>query len=370
MVDINLFKEDDEEKEDWETTSGEGEELDDELKEEESGSEGDIQEPVSLEEDLLDNDEEAIPDIQELQDKEQEEDYEFGVDREKKTPVWLWVFLGIVVVGVLAYLFVIQPRQARMKQATQQSSERQLTAETRTQEIQENESGQGVVADSEVGSQVDSAVSTPSVDLTDRVTLMEVGSVSAFVDAAGVVFENLTREGQLGTIVLEGNQFHVGYVSETPNVANAMGHRIRTLLGASSIQTSPEDRHRTGGRIRYWGVISGKLPQKTRGTNQTAVKPFATTESFLEGIQRLVRQHQLSIKQTEKFAERTEEGVRRIPVRLKIEGSKRQVISFLGSLKGYQGNYGLEKLTLAPVSISDFYASQVKIVLDFIVYIT
>ena len=65
------------------------------------------------------------------------------------------------------------------------------------------------------------------------------------------------------------------------------------------------------------------------------------------------------------MADVVEGGVRQKPVRIKIEGNKQGVLSFLESLRQFQGNYGLSKLLLVPSNYSNFKAEQVKLVLDF-----
>jgi hypothetical protein len=354
MVDINLFKDDEEEKE-WKPTPGEGEELGGEPKED-LGLDGNVSESSLLDDEGLLGDEEPIPDFGEPEEKEKEEDYEFGEVKEKKTPVWFWAFLGIVVVGVFLYLFVYLPQQNKTKRAASPEVRRPALTDRLKQESQ---------ARGQITSAVDSGTASQPSSIQRRVGAAGVRSVDVFVEATKVIFANLTQEGQLGTIILDGDRFHVGYVSETPNVSQAMGHRIKTLLGASEFRVSPEDRHRTGGRVHYWGVVSGVLPQKSLGLVQTSTKTFATADSFIEGMKGLVQQHRLALQQTEKYSERSEKGIRHVPVRLKIEGSKTQTLTFLDALKGFQGNYNLAKLTLAPVVISDFQANQVKLVLEF-----
>ena len=355
MVDINLFKDDEDEKGEWQPTSGGEGELEDELREETLGAEGDFSGPSPLDEEgLLGSEDEVIPEFGEHEEGEQEEDYEFGGGREKKTPLWLWAFLGLVLIGAVIYLFIIQPRQKKQGEELL-SSRTQLTADSLSSVRRLGAVGT-VRKDSSAAARKDSSISRPAV---------EGVSASMYVEAAGAVLENLSRQGQLGTIVVERDQFHVGYVSETPNVAQAMGHRIQTLLGASSFKVSPEDRHTTGGRIRYWGVVSGTLPKKASGVVETTGERFETEQSFIDGMKGRIQQHGLSIQQTEKFSVQSVGGIRQIPIRMKVEGSKNQVASFFNGMKKYRGNYGLNKITIAPANISDFFANRVIVMLDF-----
>jgi len=361
MVDINLFKDDEDEK-DWKPTPGEGEELEGNRQEDLEFEEDVWETPALGDEDIL-GDEETIPDFEEPGEIEEEEDYEFGDVKKKKTSVWLWFLMGIVLVCASLYLFVLQPRQIGIKRLTTYVTKKPSEAGKRVEEIQER----GLDRDAAL-------VDSSGVDRSGQVAAMvdsdysrAMGSVSTAVEASRAVFEDLTRHGQFGAVLLTGDRFFVEYVSETPGVAKAMGHRIQTLLGASGFKVSPEERHRTAGRIHYWGVVSGELPQKARGAARTPVQRFATAESFIEGIKGFVLQHRLTVRGLQKLSESSEEGTRQTCIRVKVEGSKTHALDFLESLKGFQGNYGLAKLLLVPSNYSDFKANQVKLVLDFLV---
>ncbi len=361
MVDINLFK--DEEEEEWKSDSGgkkEGESGDELIKE--FGMDENLAGASALSDEDLLNNEENMTDLDEPEDKDVGSDYQFGNTKKRKTSPVVWIALGIVLVFAAFYFLYYLPHQP------------QVTNIIRRPQVQEDTLSQGrspgsvgVTADS---ISAESSVSKVSSQVVDSSLLNELASVGSVVDAGVAIFQNLTQEGQLGTIILDGYNFHVGYVSETPGVSQAMGYRIQTVLGTSRFEVSPEDQHRTAGRVHYWGVVSGVLPKKQgEATNILTGKQFATSDNFIQEVRVLVQNNRLSVQEMETFSIRSEGGFNQIPVRLKVEGTKAQTLTFLNVLKGFQGNYRLSKLTIAPVDISDFNANQVKLVLEFIVFI-
>jgi hypothetical protein len=75
----------------------------------------------------------------------------------------------------------------------------------------------------------------------------------------------------------------------------------------------------------------------------------------------------LTTKEVQKLFEGSYAGKRQAQVRMKIEGTKTDAMNFLNGLQNVTGNYGVTKLIVAPVTISDFQANQVKLVLDFLI---
>jgi len=373
MVDINLFKEEGEEEE-WKP-EGEGENLEDEFGEDfDLGEEESESSPLDEDDENLLGDEEAIPDFEEPDDKEVEEDYEYGEGKEKKTPIWLWAALGIVLIGASIYLFWYQPRQRRAK-GTEQPVASLTAADSLRQSSQQSQPGVGVVERDSTSTVRDT---TSRVDLPSGQPTTPSGLVSTtgmrrktpMVQATTAVFENLSDQGQRGTIILEGDKFHVGYVSAAPGGAEAMGQRIQQLMGASGFEVAPEDRHLTAGKIQYWGVVSGVLPGLQQDDALSSTDRYPSADSFIDRVKTLAQQSQLSIYESEKFTARIDQSVKQVPVRIKMEGNKTNVLNFFGRLINFQGNYRISKLTVAPVSISDFKASKVKMVLDVWVAVT
>ena len=365
MVDINLFKE--EEEEEWKPDSEGGESFESDLGEELNlGDE--IEEPSPLDDEKLLVDEEAIPDFEEPDEGELEEDYEYGEGRARKTPVWLWAVLGVVIIVAALYLFWYQPRQSRKGAYPSVTLLRQPQSDSLAPAVQRpGETTTSADDDTSAGG-ITGERERPTPGATGTVPAGVPGSTIRYVDAAKPVLENLSGQGQLGTIILEGNRFHVGYVSANPGSSQTIGQRIQRLIGASAIKVSPEDSHRTAGRVQYWGVVSGDLPKSDYPESQTSAQRYASVDRFIQGVRGLVQQSGLTFQESETFSARSEGGIRKTPIRVKVEGRNANAVSFLDVLKGFQGAYDLTKLTIAPVDISDFQASQVKLALDFSVW--
>ena len=369
MVDINLFKEEDEEE--WKTPpdegGGGGEDVEGVLGEDLDlgGEETDAESP-SFEDEKFLGDEDAIPDFEEPEERELEEDYEYGDNRARGAPVWLWAFLGIVVAAAAFYLFYLQPRQ-KAKSQIQTITLKKSPPDSLLRTQRPVDQTVAIVGDS---STTIRDQSLGEADVSRETTSTNAPSSTVrVVSAAMAVFESLSSQGQLGTIVFEGGKFHVGYVSSTAGVAESMGQQVQKLMGASSVRVSPEDRHSTAGKIQYWGVVSGDLPASESVAPTASTTRFNTADSFVAGIRELGTQNRMTFQQTVKFSVQSDGGRRKAPVRMKIEGARANAINFLNALKGFQGNYDLNKLTIAPVNISDYTASQAKLVLDFAVWI-
>ncbi len=369
MVDINLFKEEEGEEKEWDSTSDEGEELEDALQDEDLGlSDDDIADTSPIEEDdLLSDDDEVIPDFGETVDGDQEEDYEFGEVRQKKTSPWVFVALGVVVIAAAVYLFIIQPKEKAAQIASMPHVRRPAAMQTATQPTESQQTAPSTTQpDSSKTSTVPPAQSVAVSGGTGSGIAPVVGSTASFVRASRTIVDEFTKRNQFAAFIMSGNQFHVGYVSETPNVANAMSHKVGTLLSASDLKTSPEERHRTAGRIYYWGVVSGQIGAAGQPVSSES-RTFTTTDGVVEGLKGVVQQHRLTTKEVQKLFEGSYEGKRQAQVRMKIEGNKADAMNFLNGLQNFNGNYGMTKLIIAPVTISDFQGNQVKLVLDFLV---
>jgi len=403
MVDINLFKDEGEDDKDWtpgpDDESGLGDELNDDFgfdedegfeenldehlgfgTESESDSDSELEPAAELEEEVSLDDEDLLDDVEDVPDFEEpeedllEEEYGVGQDKAKKTSPFIWVFLGIVVVGAAIYQFVIEPRQ-RAKQAvvTEKPDVNKLIAQMRQEQGVPDTTQAAVVteeADS-VSQQVPVQVATQEQQTEEtEAAPVQSGSVetaslvSVYLPQAGTVLDNLSKQGQLGTIILNANQFHIGYVSESPNASSAMEHRIKTLMEVSNVKSSPEERHTTNGRVRYWGVVTGRLQNKSASASAQN-KMHSSSDSFIQWVKTVAQGSRLSVKQTEKFARQTAAGKNLTPVRIKVEGNRTQIVQFLASLGKYQGNYTLGKMVIAPVTITDYEARQARIVLDF-----
>jgi|GEM_PF-976996 len=368
MVDINLFK-DDENQDDWSNTpdGGSGDNLDADL----GGDlnfDDDFNDGPTLDDAALLGEEDAIPDFEEPEDQIGEEDYDFGEVKGKKTSPGIFVVLAIVIVGAVYVKFIMPAMQKKKVKPTARKRPvaARITQNAKNQGQQKTTTGADV---SQTAQKSAGQAATKQGTATPGTVVVQSGkTIPVFIHAGRSIFNDLSSQGQLGTIVIDGNHFNIGYVSSTPNAAQTVGKRIQQLLGISTFKTSPEDRHRTAGKVNYWGVISGKFSDGSVSVFKSTGKQFASSAQFSEELNTLAKNHGVSVSQTQTFSQRTDGGKKYIPVHIKFHGSKTQLMNFMSALNTYQGNYGITKLTIAPVNISDFKAEQAKLLLEFWVY--
>jgi hypothetical protein len=351
MVDINLIK-DDEEKE-WEPDSPGADEFIGEATKDEMKLDPDEKVPSFDDVNLGGNANES------LLDDEESEDEQYGIKgngKMKKSPMWLWLLLGLVLVAVALYLFVLEPRFSKSRKAAAAGPRKRADS---TQVAGGNKAG---VPPQDSGR---TALTQPG---SGRPTaLPESGSISYFIESSKSIFEQLTRSGQFGAVLITASRFFVEYVSQTPNAGSQIGNQVQALLGASKFTASPEEKHRTAGKMFYWGVVSGDLPKSYQRDNSIVAKQFSSLDGFVEGLRTFVRQYPLNIRSVQKLPSGSDRGQKQTNVRIIIDGSKTNGLLFLKTLQGFQGNFALDKLLIAPATYSDFTADKMKIVLDFMV---
>jgi len=183
MVDINLFKDEEDDKEqEWAPSSDDVDAVQDKSNDHLEFDDN-IGGSSILDDDSLLDEDESIQDFDEGDDKESlDEDFDFGEMKEKKTPIWLWAFLGLVVIVVFLYLFVFQPRQAQRKQALTPNVQRPgLIAN------QQTAGGDQTTNDT-------TASVTPGT--TGAVSSVSAGGTSTVVSAAKAVFQNIAEQRQ------------------------------------------------------------------------------------------------------------------------------------------------------------------------------
>jgi hypothetical protein len=351
MVDINLFKngsgEGEEEKE-WDDSSSESDEFEDDLKNG-LGFDDDLSAQDTFDESGLLDDEEPLPDFDEPeQNNNLDDSYEFGEVKEKKSSLWLWILMGIIVVTVVLYVFYIQPKQiSKSFKVVQPVRAPVITPKTKTPEPKKT---------AEKAEEKPAAISA----MADSSTKALSSSVVVYTNASKLVFDDLTSNAQFGGILFNGNQFLITYVSETPHVADAMGKRIKTLLQVPDYKVSPEDRNRISGKDYYWGIVSGQLQMIGDEPDKMGSKQFTNTEHFINNMKSLTDKYDLKIMETKALHSKAT---------IKVEGSKDKIFQFLQSLRNVQGNYKLNKLFMTPLNESDFSGSTIKLILDFHVYV-
>jgi hypothetical protein len=343
MVDINLFKEGEEEKE-WDPIPQKEESPSDGL--DDFKFEDDNKSPALDDKSLLD---EGFESAEEPQEKSSEEAYDFGPDEQKKkTSIWTWVILGVVVIGAVSYLYLFQPKTPEIPKTVIPANLRPVAHRDSTT-IKPDSSR----INSPMGAEAARTVSAP---------VAGGNRTAVFAVLTKTVIENLGQQGQFGTVLLNDDRFSVEYVSDTPGVSDAMAYRIKTLMGASEVTASPEERHKTAGAFHYWGVVSGAVPKTVPGAVAGQPKHYPSTELFIEALKAMIKENGLA-----------ERGVTRSGpvdkpiVQIRAEGSRNGILQLLDALKRSPSNYLLDKLVGVPVDIADFEAVKMKLVLEFTV---
>ena len=362
MVDINLFKDDEDEGKDWSPDESGKEDLSPSIDDADLGFDSDLPETPSLDDESILDDEDVLPDFEETPDEHPEEDYEFGDVREKRAPIWLWAVLGLVVVCVFVYLFVIQPRQRGLTDASSR-----LTGETESGSIQADEAAGTDMEITDREAQIDAEASDQSMTRVLDETMETAAPIGVVVDASNAIVEALSAADIFGAVLINGDRFFVEYVSESAKASDVVGKDIQELTGASSFVASPEERHRRGNDIRYSGVVSGSLPVGSSSVTQDISSAYESPDHFIEGIRNLINGNYLTTSQATKLSASQDAEGKTCYVRIRVEGSKANAASLLRALKDHSGAHGLVKLLLVPQSYTDYKAEQVKVVLDFLV---
>lgn len=406
MVDINLFEEDSEEQDGFgddlggdpfaEEGSGESDPF-----AEEGGGESDpfaddglggddFSGDLSLDDDLSDDDfgddalldsEEPIHDFEDVEDED--DDYAFeGSSKKGSLPPWLLYVVGGAVVVFLLIQYVVpmffapkpvavsnpgvtRPRTQRPAATTtqaQQTTEQNNTEQAQPVQQQSQQQNQQQTSDTPVESapvtqEAANRVSTQ----TSTAPSARVGQYDVLTSTSNV-FDDLAKQGNAGVVIINGNQFLVEYVSATPGVSNTIGTRVKNMFGAEKFDASPEEKHKTGGRDNYWGVISGTLADGKAYGNAGS---FASVTSFQNQVKALIKQNGLVLKSIEKPAGTQSGGKRPSSGHMIVEGPQKNLGPFIASLNQLPGQWGINKLLMAPKNITDFNATQAKMGITF-----
>ncbi|MFC1501818.1 hypothetical protein ACFL6A_00230 [bacterium] len=370
MVDINLFKDDGEEEKKWDSSPDKADGMEDDFKDDLNMGE-DLGGSPSLDDDSLLGDIDAIPDLEESMESEQEEDYEIGDVTKKKTSPVLWIVLGVVLIGAFYYWFVYEPAQKK-KLKTPNLVMRTNRPDMAGQPQDTTRSVQSNVT--QEPPKTTPQTSQPTITPTTTVARVMGGElpvvvvpVATSVEATKAAFNDLVRSGQFAAVLIDGNRFMVEYVSETPGIAKSMGHRIQTLLNSTGYKTSPEEGHRTAGKKYYWGVVSGTLPQQTQLLSQISTKQYPSANSFIAEIRGASSRHKVVVQEVETMSTQMANNRKKSLIKMTLAGSRSNMFTLLDSLKGMQANLTLAKLLLVPSKYSDFNAESVKTVIDFVI---
>ena len=375
MVDINLFKEGEEEME-WESSGDMDDQpstddesagipedpsknLDDDFGDDDFDfDQEDFDEADSLDDDSFLDDHEDEDGLEPLKDEDEfeEEDYDFGDSTEKKFSVWLILVLGLVVILAAVYFLWYQPKMKKIKQPIVTSS-KAVTPRTAQQPVQKDTSAtqtaQGDTVKTETPPVVSQQISAASASNNTKILVQPIKTV----------VQNLSNTGQFGSVIVTGNRFFVEYVSDSPNVSEAMAHKIRTLLNVSDVKKSPEEKYTRGGKVRYSGVISGVIPGAPEMSKPTGNVHYSSKNDFINQMKQLAQQYGLVYKSA-----KTLDSEKDLIVQMKVEGNQNKAIQFLDGLAGKSGNHAVSKVLMVPKEYSDFNASNVRVVIDFVYF--
>lgn len=380
MVDINLFDENDDEQsenDDWGDTPSELSDLEPGIKDsdgtdpfggdDEINFGEDLSGPAKKAEDSFLDDEDAIPDFDEPEEDLQDDNYSFGETKKSGSSksLILLVLLLIVLGGAAYYQFVWAPSKSKTKKPvhkiTQVKSPVVIPKATDTTAVQPGGSSAPKASTaSGLDAKPTQAAAAQSQQQVAPLPAGSQNSIASTINATKTLLARLADQNQFGIVLIEKQQFMIQYVSDQPGRSKAIGEEIKTLLNADSYTIAPEDQHRTGDQIYYWGVVTGKLPNTIIERPVTATG-VSNLDALLSQIQAKATQNNLIARDMQKFPQLFYNGERRYPGRLVVEGSKANILAFLNQLQTIPGGWGISKIMMAPQKISDFAASELKV---------
>lgn len=371
MVDINLFKEGEDEEMDWESSDDQEMEAPSgqtpETEPEDFGSDDfdfdsdEMEEPDSFDDDSFLDDQDGEPAIDQHPEEDafNEEDYDFGDAKEKKVPIWLIIILGLVVILAATYFLWYQPK---MKSGKQISHAAQVQRpEVVTPPVSQTDSS-GV----EVAGQDSVAATLPVEKAVVPVASGSSNATQKLIQPMKQVVQNLGSINQFGSVIVTGNRFFVEYVSDSPNASSAMAQRIQNLLGVATVKKSPEEKYTRGGRIKYSGVISGQFDDATL-MKPTGSSQYGSKDAFIQQMKNIAKQSGLVFKSGKTLDSPSSEP-KEVTIEIKIEGAQKNAIQFLDSVVAASDHYNISKVLMVPKEYSDFSASQVRVVVDFLYF--
>ncbi|MCK5146076.1 hypothetical protein KAR48_04930 [bacterium] len=368
MVDINLFKDEENEDQDMSPLPENNDEnaldgLDD----------FDFDEPLtdlddsSLDEDSFDDDsdlldEETLQNFDDEQDIAPETDYDYGDSSVKRTPIWVWGVLAFAVVAVFVWFFILQPRINRPAEIVSEQVVTDIADRTPVVPADtSNRVSQVIKKDS-----IAASINKKSVPVTVPAHAEGLGHVAAYSAVAGKIVNNLTNTGQFAGLFLSGNKFFaVEYASGTKGVANSMAHRIRSVLGVESVKISPEEGHRTGGKTIYYAVISGIMPITNVGAQTGSAAPYKTISEIAGSVRKASSQAGYKTIAVEELSKRQVSGKLQVDYRIKLTGGLNKLQALLKGIGGLGSNFYITKMNVAPANYKDFKASKIKVTFEY-----
>jgi len=188
------------------------------------------------------------------------------------------------------------------------------------------------------------------------------GPAAKCITASAKILNDLTSQGQFAMLMVDRDRFTVEYASSNKGASETFGQRLKTLTGAKSYISSPEDMHTIDGQPVYFGVISGKF--ESDESERAGGHPFASENVFINSMKTKIQQQGLSETGQKKQSSQSQGLQQQVNYEWILEGEKTKVTAFLQSLNTLPGKWEPVKIRVSPVELNDFQARKVKLVLD------
>jgi hypothetical protein len=345
MVDINLF-DDEEEKEgkrekDWDSVAPKQEGKRGESFKDELNLDDDLGGPASLGDQALLGDEEVVPELEETGAPGADGNYSFGTDsKKKKTPVYTYIVLVLAIVLLMAVIyFGVFSKKGITFKPIKQVKKPSLTYQSPNLKQLDSKDNQ-------------------------KTGVPVAGFTAGSMDVAKSICDDLTKQGQFGAVLLDGDRFYVEYVSILPGISPQIGKRMMVLLGIKEYKASPEERHVLDGKNTYWGVISGLCQKKPPTMTKTAAALWKSPDLFIDQVKTIAKQNNLPVIDVKKQSRTGTSNGREERFRMRVQCSRTQMISWLDQLKKIQPPYTVNTLFLVSTDYFDQKTNNVKLVLD------
>lgn len=379
MVDINLFDENDDEQsenDDWGDSPSELSDSEPGIRDSDGTDPFGGDDDISFGDDLsgsakkadasfLDDDD-AIPDFDEPEEDLQDDNYSFGeVKKSGSSKTLLLLALVLVLCAAAYYQFIWAPSKSKIKKPVRTTAQVKppvvIPKASDTTSAQTGDPSAPLVSTTsgQTANQTKGAAPNQNQTVPPPVAGSK-NSIVSTINATKTLLSRLADQNQFGIVLIEKKQFMVQYVSNLPGKSKEIGEEIQTLLKAESYTIAPEDQHKTGDQLYYWGVVTGQLPNMIIERPATATG-VANLEALLSQIQSKATQNNLIARDVQKFPQLFYNGEQRYPGRLVVEGNKPQIFAFLNELQTIPGGWGISKIMMAPQKISDFAANELKV---------
>ncbi|MEJ2627290.1 MAG: hypothetical protein P8078_01850 [bacterium] len=332
----------------------------------EFGEEASLEDEGFLDDEL--GEEEEIPDLEGKKENDEDTDYSVGEVKKKGVSPFLLILLVIVIIVGLGYQFVYLPKVKALKDMQNnvpKQPDMQTLIEQRRQKQLAASKKDSIAGAEIVPPEATQKTTTPEPTGEEKQMVSTNIKPITLVQNTGSLIAYLSQNNSLGTIIIDidDNYFRAGYASLTPNVGTEIAAKIKTIFNVDKYELSPEDSYKTNGTIRYWGLISGELSGEVL-PKTTSIKKFQTAQSLQQWLETTAKNNSLQFREGEIFPAKTESGSTSIPLRIKVEGVRTNLVNYLTLVMQNSGNYRVNKMIITPVNITDFKGETIKFVIN------